>query len=322
VLATVAPIPDEVASSSTTQVIISTTSTTTARTSSFSTTSISQSSSLVLDTTSSRPTQGGSPSASNGATTDLSRPASDSTNTASQVVKSKGMSTGAKAGIGVAIPLILLAVIAILMLLKRRRKTNTLGRKDNHTTTSHKPELHGESVEPKYPGVITTQAKPETDDGFAAHELKSDHIEPRLASTNSGLVSPNQVHYSDSSPLGEHIRLHGSPAFELPDSQVSPGTSPTQQQNYELSASPTSNNSQLYSTSMVASPTTPPTVAPSAISTSRSTGDSLAEQEHRERERRKLEKRRSQIAAQKEHIRRLQQLEEEESHIEDRLRSL
>lgn len=275
-----------------------------------------------MHTTSSRPTQSGSPSASNGATTDLSRPASDSTNTASQVVKSKGMSTGAKAGIGVAVSLILLAVIAIFMLLKRRRKTKGRERRDDHTTTSHKPELNGESVEPKYPGVTTTQAKPETHDGFAAHELKSDHIGPRQAALNSGLLSPNQVHYSDSSPLGEHTRLHGSPAFELPDSQVSSGTSPTQQQNHELPASPASHKSELYSTPMVASPTTPPTVAASATNTSRSPGDSLAEQEHRERERRELEKCRSQIAAQKEHIRRLQQLEEEESHIENRLRSL
>lgn len=88
--------------------------------------------------------------------------------------QSSGLSTGAKIGLGVAIPLgvILLAVLAIIIFRRRRARQASNTKSTKPTLSGEKPELHGSAYDPTIAGLV--KPKPELAiDEHTRHEADS-----------------------------------------------------------------------------------------------------------------------------------------------------
>jgi hypothetical protein len=198
---------------------------------------------------------------------------------------------------------------------------------------SHIPEVHGESRAPQEMADYNAQSPHEVDgDG---EKLKAGAVVAPLVMEKSELDSKTEAVKID-----EEAKHSGSPTFELPDNQVHGSTKPHEDRS-ELSSSPVSPLTQLHDTpssqaaTLAASSTSstpiqskevPSPIAEEGNTTVADEGDSNSKDNRtraeKEQERIELEHRKKKIAAEKEHLRRMRELEEEESNIDHRLRSL
>lgn len=166
-------------------------------------------------------------------------------------------------------------------------------------------------------------------------KLKAGTVAAPLVMEKSELDSKTEAVKTD-----DEAKDSGSPTFELPDNQVHSGTK-TDENRSELSTSPVNPLAQLHDTSSSQAATLAASSQPSSPVQRKEVPSPVAEEGNRtvaeegdrnlkdnrawqekEQERIELEHRKKKIAAEKEHLRRMRELEEEESNIDHLLRSL